>query len=90
MFEPGSKKSSIKFSIKPENKPSKVCIAGDFNQWKPQAMKKQKDESFALTLNLQPGTYEYKFIIDDQWVVDPDNSVWAMNSYGTLNSVAQV
>lgn len=89
MIAKGSKKGQIKFSVKPANSAKEVALAADFTEWKPTAMKKQKDGSFALTVAVPTGTHEYKYIIDGQWVVDPDNNRWALNPYGTLNSVAQ-
>jgi 1,4-alpha-glucan branching enzyme len=90
MFAKGMKKGTVRFSIQPENSAKKVLLVGDFNGWKPAEMKKQKDGHFAALVGLPPGTYEYKFIVDGQWRVDPDNSAWALNPHGTLNSVAQV
>jgi 1,4-alpha-glucan branching enzyme len=90
MFAKGMKKGTVRFSIKPENSAKKVLLVGDFNGWTPVDMKKQKDGQFVALLTLPAGTYEYKFIVDGQWRVDPDNSAWALNPYGTLNSVALV
>ena len=91
MIAKGTKKGSVKFSIKPGNGAKQVSLAGCFNEWKPAAMKKQKDGSFSLAVDsLKAGPHEYKFIVDGQWVVDPDNNKWALNPYGTLNSVVQV
>lgn len=89
MFRKGIKKGTIRFTLKPGSNVQKVEVAGDFNEWVPMQMKKQKGE-FALILNVPPGTYEYKFIIDGDWQVDPDHSAWALNPFGTLNSVIQV
>ncbi len=90
MFIKGTKKGTVKFSVKPSNGVKKVELAGDFSQWKPVPLRKQKDGAFAATVPLVDGNYEYKFIVDGQWVVDPDNNAWALNAFGTLNSVAQV
>ena len=90
MFDKGNKKGTVRFSLKPASGAKQVMLAGDFNEWKPAPLKKQKDGSFAVTLALLAGTYEYKFVVEGQWVVDPDNSRWALNPFGTLNSVAQV
>ena len=78
------------FTLKPAAKAKEVALAGDFNRWKPVAMKKLKDGSFAATVELSPGSYEYKFIVDGEWVTDPDNQLWAVNPFGTVNSLAQV
>lgn len=89
MLSKGQKKGTIKFALKPAGTPKQVSVAGDFSDWKPVAMKKQKDGSYSVTVAVPPGGHEYKFVIDGQWIVDPDNSRWALNPYGTLNSVAQ-
>ena len=90
MYAKGRQKGTIRFSISPGDAGKKIALAGSFNNWVPKAMRKQKDGSFACTVELSPGTYEYKFVVDGQWVVDPDTNAWAMNNYGTFNSVAQV
>ena len=91
MFEKvRNKKDNVKFAITPSDRVVKAQIAGDFSRWKAQPMRKQKDGSFSCTITLPKGTYEYKFLLDGQWVVDPDNNAWAMNPYGTVNSVAQI
>jgi len=90
MMSKGTKAGTFKFSLKPASSVKQVALAGDFTDWKPVAMKKQKDGTYAITTTLSTGAHEYKFILDGQWVVDPDNNRWALNSYGTLNSVAQI
>ena len=90
MFSKGATKGVICFGLNPARPAKKVMLAASFNQWKPVACRKQKDGAYTLTVNLRPGTYEYKFIVDEEWTVDPDNPTWAMNPYGTFNSVAQV
>ena len=72
---------------------SVVYLAGAFNNWDPQAKQmtdKKNTGLFTTTLMLQPGTHEYKFVINGTWCVDPNNSEWAQNSLGTLNSVIVV
>jgi len=90
MFQNGKKKGSITFSVVAPNGAKEVGIAGDFTSWKPLAMKKQKTGRFAVAVALQPGVYEYRFIIDGQWMADPDHNHWAQNPFGTFNSVAQI
>ncbi len=72
---------------------SVVYLAGEFNNWDPQAKQmtdKKNTGLFTTTLILPPGTHEYKFVINGTWCVDPNNSEWAQNSLGTLNSVLVV
>jgi 1,4-alpha-glucan branching enzyme len=87
MIGKGRKKGTIRFAIRPNGGIRKVALAGSFNDWQPVRMRQQKDGSFVAVVPVPPGTHEYKFILDDQWILDPDNNAWAMNSYGTMNSV---
>lgn len=89
MVSKGQKKGTVKFILTPGNQANEVCVAGTFSQWKPTPLKKQKNGSFAGTVSVDGGPHEYKFVVDGQWVVDPDNSRWALNPFGTLNSVLQ-
>jgi 1,4-alpha-glucan branching enzyme len=88
MYEKGSKKGTVRFVMKPAQSAKKVVLVGDFSKWEPIVMRKQTDGRFSATVSLGAGTHEYKFIVDGEWVVDPDNNTWALNPYGTLNSVA--
>lgn len=72
---------------------STVCVAGDFNNWDPEGkvmVDKKNNGVYTATLMLAPGTYEYKFIINKTWCVDPTCREWVQNSLGTLNSVLRV
>ncbi|PWW31104.1 glycosidase [Cytobacillus oceanisediminis] len=54
-----------------------VRIAGSFTDWKNKAIEMTKGENniWSKTINLSPGVYEYKFILDDSnWITDPANS----------------
>ncbi|MEW5693842.1 MAG: hypothetical protein AB1765_11165 [Candidatus Hydrogenedentota bacterium] len=48
----------------------KVTIAGNFNNWNPDQYKlrKEKDDIFVIKLKLDVGMYEYKYIIDGNWM----------------------
>ena len=39
---------------------------------------------------LEPGTYEYKFLTDENWMLDTKNDFSCFNCYGTLNSLITV
>ena len=90
MIGKGTKMGTTRFSLQPEDTAKKVQLVGNFSKWQPLDMKKQKDGKYVIVMDLRPGTYEYKFIVDGQWRVDPDNGAWALNPYGTLNSVVIV
>jgi len=83
------KKGSVRFSLSLEGDAKQVALAGDFNDWKPAALRK-RDGAYTATVQLRPGTYQYKFVVDGAWIVDPDNNQWALSAMGTINSVAVV
>ena len=51
---------------------STVLVAGTMNDWAGVAMYKVGG-SFTYTCRLDAGTYEYKFVVDGNWVSDPSN-----------------
>lgn len=67
-----------------------VFVAGSFNNWNQLTlpMIKEKGE-WRCPLQLEPGTYEYKFIIDGIWTIDPNNPA-IKNNDGNINSVLEV
>ncbi len=69
-----------------------VALTGDFNSWGDQGlkMKKGRDGIWKIGMNLAPGRYEYKFIVDGQWWTDPVNPHAVTNSFGAVNSVIEV
>jgi hypothetical protein len=49
-----------------------VVLTGNFNQWNERELKMQKTATgWRLPYVLAAGAYEYKYIIDGQWLVDP-------------------
>ncbi len=69
-----------------------VCIAGSFNDWHPSVtpMARLADGKWAKELALPPGHYEYRFVVDGQWVDDPAATELIPNSFGTANAVLEV
>jgi 1,4-alpha-glucan branching enzyme len=70
-----------------------VLLAGDFTDWAthPKKMKRTKlrGRTYETTVSLPPGRYEYKFIVDGEWIEDPKAAAQP-NCYGTVNSVCEV
>ena len=80
----------VKLSVKADPK-SNVFVAGSFNEWDPANHKCECDDGVhSISLMLVPGKYEYKFVINDVWCIDPECKEWAPNSFGSLNSVLVV
>jgi hypothetical protein len=65
-----------------------VYLSGDFNNWSPNtfAMRKEGDE-WVLDVHLSAGKHLYKYVVDEQWIIDPDNKLWEQNEHNTGNSV---
>jgi len=70
----------------------KVAVTGNFSSWDASgvSMKKIKGGVWKASVSLEPGKYEYKFIVDGQWMNDPSNNNTVKNQFGTLNSVKDV
>ena len=70
----------------------RVVVTGDFNFWNANGIElsKKKGGLWAADLFLKPGTYQYKFIVDDQWKTDPLSAVSVISPYGSENSVKEV
>ena len=69
-----------------------VAIAGTFNDWRPEAttMVSLGDGRWVKALVLQPGVYQYRLVVDGQWMPDPQAKETAHNPYGEVNSVLRV
>jgi 1,4-alpha-glucan branching enzyme len=86
----GRRRRTIRFSINPPEGAREVFLAGDFTDWQPRRVRRQRNGAFALIVLLPAGEYQYKFIVDGRWEVDPGHGSHAMSPCGTLNSVVNV
>ena len=69
---------------------SVVSVAGDFNNWDIKANPLKEAAaggSFSATVPLLPGRYQYKFIVNGDWRVDPACTETVRNPFGSRNSV---
>ncbi len=66
-----------------------ICIAGSFNDWHPNVtpMIRLNDGKWAKELALPPGRYEYRFVVDGEWVDDLAATELIPNVFGTANAV---
>lgn len=65
-----------------------VIVTGSFNGWNQKDYRMaRKRGKWIFPLNLKPGKYTYKFIVDGEWILDPANKLYEQNEYGTYNSV---
>ncbi len=65
-----------------------VFITGDFNNWSPDIYRlKRTGNHWSIDLNIDKGKHLYKFVVDGKWILDPGNTLWEQNEFGTGNSV---
>lgn len=69
-----------------------VCVAGSFNDWKPAAtpMVVLDNGRWLKKLPLPPGRYEYRLVVDGQWIDDPLAKEFVPNPHGGRNGVVIV
>lgn len=69
-----------------------VLVAGSFNQWNPERtpLVAASDGRWTGHLNLGPGRHEYLFVVDGQWLPDPNARESVANPFGGRNSVLKV
>ena len=64
----------IRFSLKEHACANQVFLSGSFNNWSTSDLKMTKQNGkWFLELDLMPGKYLYKFIVDGRWIPDPNN-----------------
>jgi chromosome partitioning protein len=71
----------------------RVSITGAFNGWSREGIPLRHDPVDGLwktVLDIDPGSYEYRFIVDGSWVRDPGNARVSRNEFGQENSVLVV
>lgn len=82
-------------------KASAVFVAGTFNEWNTSAtpLERDKNGTWTAKLDLTPGRYEYKFLVDGEWCCEPGCKDAAAcphcprcvgNEFGTMNRVMEV
>jgi len=73
-------------------KAKKVSLAGDFNNWnvKSHPLKKDSKGMWKISIDLVPGRYEYRFIVDGKWQNDPNCTTCVPNPLGGENCMLEL
>ena len=87
--------AEVKFSLKlNDTKAHVVAIAGDFNGWNAQDNLLEDPDGDGIwtgTLNLEPGKYEYMFVLDgEKWLPDPNALRYAKDGFGNKNAILEI
>lgn len=81
----------VTFTLPAEANAQSACLCGDFNEWDKTShpMKKKKDGSFSLTLELEAGRhYHFRYFLDgERWENDWEADAYAPNPFGSEDSV---
>ncbi|MFA6540427.1 MAG: alpha-amylase family glycosyl hydrolase [Bacteroidota bacterium] len=69
----------------------KVTVEGSFNSWNKESHPlTKKNGVYSLKVNLEPGSYTYKFVVDGAEILDPSNSETAPTGFESFNSVLRI
>jgi hypothetical protein len=69
-----------------------VYVTGSFSDWDPQAvpMVQGNDGVWRATTKLPAGKHLYKFVVDGNWITDPDAERTVDDGYGGENAVIEI
>jgi 1,4-alpha-glucan branching enzyme len=82
---------TVEFKLNGYGDAQRVILSGDFNNWSQTELPmKKKNGYWVKVLELPGGKHHYKFIVDGEWITDPDNSVLEYDDQGHVNSVCMV
>ncbi|BBO77929.1 hypothetical protein DSCW_53460 [Desulfosarcina widdelii] len=86
-----NKRRKITFTLE-DIEAKEVHLVGNFNDWNVGAhpMKNVGNGKWRKQLALPTGKYEYKFMVDGYWMVDPANEQTCPNCFGTYNSIVSL
>ncbi|MEO5944801.1 MAG: hypothetical protein ABIP30_02595 [Ferruginibacter sp.] len=82
------KDSVVTFVLHNHKNAMQVKLAGSFTNWEGNAIPMfNSDSGWVVSIKLSPGKYSYKFIIDGNWITDPENKTAENDGEGNTNSV---
>jgi hypothetical protein len=88
VLPPPSVKGNTTFRLPGYADAGVVALAGTFNNWdQSQLVCTREDAAWVCRVDLEPGEYAYKFIVDGNWVLDPANPSTVEDEAGNVNNV---
>ena len=78
--------------IQPVNGSRQMCVAGDFNEWDPTRTPMTRDDRMGVwqaIVDVPPGKYRYRLVMDGQWVPDPYNQRLESNPFGEMDNIVE-
>ena len=70
----------------------RIQLVGSFTHWQksPVNLRKDADGIWRCSLQLGPGTHHYRFLVDGQWLDDPECTIRVPNPFGSENMIREV
>jgi hypothetical protein len=88
---PPSLKGATTFRLKGHAEARVVALAGSFNEWsQSRHLFGREGGEWVCRLDLDPGVYTYKFVVDGNWLLDPANPATQEDEAGNVNNVLEV
>ena len=86
-----SLKGNVTFRLKGHADASVVAVAGSFNNWnQSQFLFGREGDEWVCRIELDPGGYRYKLIVDGNWLLDPANPATVEDEAGNVNNLLDV
>ncbi|MCA9310568.1 MAG: AAA family ATPase, partial [Phycisphaerales bacterium] len=79
--------------VQPGGPEKRYAIAGDHNEWQPTRTPLRYDAERGVhvcRLELPPGRFGYRIVVDGKWINDPFNPLMEPNPFGSVNSIVVV
>jgi 1,4-alpha-glucan branching enzyme len=66
-----------------------VLVTGDFTAWDKEGVRlsRRSNGDWSATVELVPGEYQYRLLVDGEWRDHPESEKRVPNPYGGTNSV---
>jgi 1,4-alpha-glucan branching enzyme len=88
--KPVDRKVRVQFKVT-ASQAKAVSVAGTFNGWDPaKTPLKRNGDGWNTSFALPRGRYEYRFVVDGEWLADPSARESVANPFGGYNSVLSV
>ena len=84
----GTASEGALFRIQGYDIAKRVNVAGEFNGWDPNRTPMiRRGDAWEIRVPLSAGRYQYKFVVDGNWMLDPINGAKQDDGNGNQNSL---
>lgn len=84
-------KENHQFKLRGFEDAKKVYVAGSFNNWQEKEIPMRRSAGgWQRSVYLPEGTHSYKFVVDGQWLADPENPAQRADGQGNKNAILAI